>query len=109
MAEVDISIIFAGLSIAASIVYYASVLSNANKTQKQSQETRLAQLHMQIFNELNSEDRWRDFLDAMYSWEWNGYDDFQEKYGTNNPDVCARARNSLQSLVSTTFLSNIWH
>jgi hypothetical protein len=30
MAEVDISIIFAGLSIAASIVYYASVLRNAN-------------------------------------------------------------------------------
>jgi predicted small secreted protein len=31
MVELDISIIFAGLSIAASVVYYASVLQNANK------------------------------------------------------------------------------
>lgn len=78
------------LALTVSIIYYAGVLRNANKTQRQSQETRQAQLHIQIFNELNSEDRWRDFLDAAYSWEWDSYDDFQKKYGTGNLDVYAK-------------------
>jgi hypothetical protein len=59
MVEVDLSIIFAGLSIAASIVYYASVLRNANKTSK-------TQLFMQIYEQINSEESNKTFMDLMY-------------------------------------------
>lgn len=78
-----ISIVLTGIGMMIALTYYALQIRNQNRT-------RQAQLHMQIFNELNSEGRWRDFLDAMYSWEWDGYDDFQEKYGTSNPDVYAK-------------------
>ena len=37
MVEVDLSIIFAGLSIAASIVYYTSIIRNQNMTRQKEQ------------------------------------------------------------------------
>lgn len=84
MVDVDISIIFAGLSIAASIVYYASVLMNANKTQQMQLETRQAQLFLNIFNVYASKQFQKDSEELMQVWNWTDYDDFFAKYG---PDV----------------------
>ncbi len=53
-----ISILFAGLSIAASILYYASVLQNANKTRK-------AQLFLSIYNITLQEEMNKKWTDAM--------------------------------------------
>ena len=69
----DLSIIFAGLSIAASIVYYASVLRNANKTQQMQLETRQAQLYMDLFNLFKSVDMWRIRLDVL-NYQFNDFD-----------------------------------
>lgn len=91
MIQVEIlALVLTGIGIIVSILYYTSVLQNANKTQQMQLETRQTQLHIQIFNELNSEKRWKEFLDTAYSWEWDGYDDFHNKYGRGNPEVYAK-------------------
>jgi len=72
MVEVDLSIIFAGLSIAASIVYYASVLRNQNKT-------RQAQLFTQIYSDMRKPESLR-LLSKALQMNWDDYDDFQRKY-----------------------------
>ena len=74
-----ISILFAGLSIAASIVYYASVLRNANKSQQQALETRQAQLFMQSYRETSTPELQTIAFNIM-RWEWSDYADFTEKY-----------------------------
>ena len=79
MVDVDISIIFAGLSIAASIVYYASVLRNANKTQQMQLETRQAQLFMQIYERFNDLGR-SEIITEVLSYEWEDNDEFWERY-----------------------------
>jgi hypothetical protein len=87
MVDLDISVIFAGLSIAASILYYASVLRNQNKTQQMQLETRQAQLFMFIYDRWSSPEYTRHFY-ALQEWEWADYEDFLEKYGgRKNPDV----------------------
>jgi len=89
MVEVDISIIFAGLSIAASIVYYASVLRNANKTQQMQLETRQAQLYMQLFKEIYTPDFWKLYLE-LATLEWEDYEDFTSKIRENDRDTYAK-------------------
>jgi hypothetical protein len=80
MVELDISIIFAGLSIAASIAYYASVLRNQNKT-------RQTQLFMNIYNTFASKQYQKDRERMLRIWEFQGFDDFFMKYGPEvNPD-----------------------
>ncbi len=73
MVEVDLSIIFAGLSIAASIVYYASVLRNQNKT-------RQTQLFMNIHEHHISMPTMAITAEMMWEWDWRDFDDFVEKY-----------------------------
>jgi len=86
MVDVDISIIFAGLSIAASIAYYASVLRNANKTQEMQLETRQAQLFMQIYERFNDLGR-AEIITEVLSYEWRDNDDFWERYSSEaDPD-----------------------
>ena len=46
-------LVLTGIGIIVSILYYTSVLRNANKTQQQQLETRQAQLFMQIINQFN--------------------------------------------------------
>ncbi len=51
-----LAIILTGLGLTASIIYYASILRNANQTQQLALETRQAQLFMQMYN------RWLDSI-----------------------------------------------
>ena len=64
------------LGITVSILYYAMVLRNANKT-------RGAQLFMSLHNTLNSMEGMSRYLDTMYM-EWDDYADFERKYGSDN-------------------------
>jgi hypothetical protein len=85
-----IAIVISILGLAASITYYAIVLSNANKTQKQQLETRQTQLFMNLFQTVTSVDfnqRYQEMLGA----EWTDYEDYLEKFGpTRNPNGAAR-------------------
>ena len=75
-----LAIILTGLGLTASIVYYARVIGNQNKTQELQLETRQTQLFMQIYN------RWTDplfnenYFDLMDR-EWEDFDDWMKRYG----------------------------
>ena len=85
MVDVDLSIVFAGLSIAASIVYYASVLRNANKTQQMQLETRKVQLFMQLYQQLTSEETLKASMELM-TLDIQDNDEYLKKYDSSvNP------------------------
>ena len=71
------------LGIMVSILYYAMVLRNSNRT-------RAAQLFMSLHNEMVKVEGMVRFLDTMYM-EWDDYADFERKYGSdNNPKAYAQ-------------------
>ena len=86
MVELDLSIIFAGLSIAASIVYYASVLRNANKTQQLALETRQAQLFWNIYDKIESREH-TEMLNKILSRTFDTPQELHEKYGRESNPV----------------------
>ena len=89
-----IAFVLTGIGLTVSIVYYANVLNNANKTrelqlkaQELAIETRQAQLFMDIYRTWSSMEtiRIRRELETL---AWTDYDDFIQKYGViNNPDA----------------------
>ena len=89
-----LAIILTGLGLTASIVYYSTILRNANKTrelqlraQEQATETRHTQLYMQIFNMTMNN---RTFIDSYFklnAYPWKDYDDFVESIGFNGPEI----------------------
>ena len=68
------------LSMAVALVYYSINIRNANKTQTMTQETREAQLFMQIYNQFTSEQVVETSIEIMSQWNWETYEEFQEKY-----------------------------
>ena len=89
-----LAIILTGLGLTASIVYYSTILRNANKTrelqlkaQEHAGETRQAQLFMEIYRTWSSMETIK-IRRELETWAWTDYDDFIQKYGvTNNPDA----------------------
>lgn len=73
MVDVDLSVIFAGLSIAASILYYASVLRNANKARQR-------ELIYQKYQSYSLEYA-KAFQEVTLMRDWKDYDEFEDKYG----------------------------
>ena len=96
MVDIDISVIFAGLSIAASIVYYASVLRNQNKTQQLQLETRKLQIVKEIWDWISDEEGYTQFFQIM-TLTWTDYDDFQLQYGSSANLEAYAMRFSVQS------------
>ena len=75
-----LAVILTGLGLTASIVYYANILNNANKTQQLALETRQTQLFMQIL--FHDRDKFaRNYSKLIWEYQWNDFDDFWEKYG----------------------------
>ncbi len=71
------------LGLTASVLYYAMVLRNSNRT-------RSAQLFMSLHNVMSSVDGMSTFLETMYM-EWQDYAEFERKYGSdNNPKAYAQ-------------------
>ena len=87
MASLEfLAIILTGLGLTTSIIYYASILRNANETQKMQLETRQTQLFMYLYDKFCSESFKRSYFEVM-SWEWDDVDDYFEKYGPlTNPE-----------------------
>ena len=70
----------------AGFSYYVLTVRNSQRTQRQQLETRQAQLFMQLYQDLLSENNMRSLLDLL-NMEWEDYDDFERKLGSdNNPD-----------------------
>jgi len=73
-------IVLTGIGIIASILYYTSVLRNANKT-------RQTQIFMNLYEVYRSVE-FRRLWYGTSSWSWTSYDDFMNKYGwETNPEA----------------------
>ena len=80
MVDIDISVILAGFSIAASIVYYASVLRNQNKTQQMQLETRQATLFLNLYNKSMTSPVFHKGFTKLQQTSWDNYDVFKKIY-----------------------------
>jgi hypothetical protein len=76
-------IVLTGIGLTASILYYSTILRNANKTQKMQQDTRNAQFFMQFANAFHNASRLNYWIKIM-DWEWDDFTDFERKYGSEN-------------------------
>jgi len=86
MVDIDLSIIFAGLSIAASIVYYASVLRNQNKTQQMQLQTRKTQMFMQFYQS-KYDQKGLENIFLLWNLEWDDLDDYLRKFGGQSGNI----------------------
>jgi len=81
MASLEvIALVLTGLSITASIIYYANVLSNANKTQLMQIETRQANILMNLHSEWGK-DEYQKASWTVMGLDFDDFDDFVNKYG----------------------------
>ena len=86
-----VGLIFTGLSISISIIYYASILSNANKTQRLQLEKRELDQFMTLYQRQGTQENWERYTDVAYNIECKDFDDFIENYGPKtNPKVYSR-------------------
>lgn len=85
-----LAFVLTGIGLTASIVYYANILNNANKTQKTQLETRQTQIFMQILDRFASEEnRLRSI--KVQQMEYKDFADFQLKWNMeNNPEGAAK-------------------
>lgn len=80
-------IVLTGIGLMASILYYANVSRNANKTQQMQLETRQAQFFMNIYQDHLTE-RLSKSLYFLMDMEYDDFEDFEHKYGRdNNPEA----------------------
>ena len=82
----SIPYVLTGVGIIVSILYYTSVLRNANKTQMMQLETRQAQMFLNIFTQSSS----REKLIArtrLLQLEFNNYDEFMDVFDPNKDDM----------------------
>jgi hypothetical protein len=78
-----IALVLTGLSITASILYYTTVLGNAEKARQR-------ELIYQKYQNI-SVDYSRAYNDVILMSDWNDYEEFDKKYGrNNNPDAAAK-------------------
>jgi hypothetical protein len=74
----------------AGFTYYVLTVQNTRKNQQHQLETRQAQLLMQIYGTLYTEDTWKNYLESFYETKFSDFQDFQEKYGRDNPDFYSK-------------------
>jgi len=72
----------------AGFSYYVLTVRSAQKTreltlkaQKQTADTRQAQLLIQIYNHLLEDKFQTQYIDLLFRYEWEDYDDYREKFG----------------------------
>ena len=76
-----IAILLSGISISASLFYYANVLQNQN-------QTRQAQHFMDLYNVYRTTEFKNIYTDILFNWKWANYEDWWNKYGAeNNPQA----------------------
>ena len=92
-----ISIVFTALSISLAAFYYIGTLRNAQRTQQLQLETRKAQLYMQLFLRITSEEFTKKSIDLL-KFDYDDAGEFMEKY-ISGPDSNMQAK----------LFSMLWH
>jgi hypothetical protein len=93
MVEITISIVLQivqTVGILVGIVYYLTIMRGSQKTQQLQLETRKAQLYMQLFVRITSEDFIKKSLETLKI-EYDNVDEFMEKY-FEGPDSSMQAK-----------------
>lgn len=88
MIEIEyLPIVLTGIGIIVSILYYASVLRNANKTQQMQLETRQASFFIQIYNKILDKEFLGTWLQVI-NYDWTSSDSIQLIYDFDvNPEM----------------------
>jgi len=96
MVQIEyLPLVLTGLGLMASILYYTMNLRNANKTQQLALENRRAQLYMQLFLRITSEDFMKRSIDLL-RWNYSNLDEFFQKYNEDNK-------------LAAKWISQLWH
>jgi len=69
-----LSIVLTGIGLIIALTYYALQIRNQN-------ETRRTQLFMEVKKAMDDPDWWDRYLRVVYTYKWEDYDDYEEKYG----------------------------
>ena len=77
-------LVLTGIGLMVSILYYTSILRNANNTQRMQLETRQVQLFMNIDAARGSPEFQKLFYRVTFMDEWKDIDDYFAKYGPEN-------------------------
>ena len=105
MVEITLPIVLQILQTAGilvGIIYYITIMRNSQrnqelaiKAQDQATETRQFQTFMQLAEYERSGEGWRDHLEWT-NMEWDDYDDFERKYGSDvNPENYIRRQRKI--------------
>jgi hypothetical protein len=82
------------------IFYYIMTLRNTSRNQQLTLETRRMQIIMDIDQEMKSFETYKKIIELI-NMEWEDYDDFERKYGSdNNPENFAKRFSLLYRLNS---------
>ena len=77
------------ISVPVGVLYHIMTLRNTRKNQELQLETRQAQLFMQIYQEMSSPEHYKE-SNELLTMEWEDFDDYYRKYGSeNNPEAYA--------------------
>jgi len=78
-----VSYIMGSLGVFVAAVYHVLNIQNNMRNQKQTLETRQAQLYMSIYQDLTSSETVRKSIELL-NMDWKDYDDFERKYGSDH-------------------------
>jgi hypothetical protein len=70
------------ISVPVGVFYHIMTLRNTRKNQKLTLETRQTQLFMDIYQTWASKEFQKDLDLMLYVWEYDDFDDFMRKYGS---------------------------
>ena len=103
MAEITYQMVLSTLQTAGILVgifYYIMTLRNTSKNQKLTLETRRLQILMDLDREMKSYENYSRMIELL-NMQWEDYDDFEKKYGSdNNPSNFAIRQSMFYSLNS---------
>jgi hypothetical protein len=94
MVEITLSIILQFLQTAGilvGIIYYITIMRNAQRNQAHQLETRQAQMFMNVYNQSFTNPFYHESLSRIFDAEWDNYEKFKSIYhfGENkDPEFC---------------------
>ena len=84
-----LAVVLSVLGLSVSIIYYANVMKNANKTQQMQQETRQIQLFMQIYDDVNTKENLETFAE-LTTMDIENEENLQKYDPSVNPSLFAK-------------------
>ena len=79
-------IVLTGIGIIVSILYYASVLRNQNKTQQMQLQARKTQMFMQL-HQSKYDQKGLENIFLLWNLEWDNLEDYLSKYGGQSGNI----------------------